>query len=176
MELDHSIWVRSVRNSIVRSLTFFCQWEGSHLGHLGLQGALLTLSHGMKLLEAATVEQEHRRCRSAQAGMLSLDLQDFFSSSVTIPDSRAFLRVMWHFRGLGSLSLGYSCVSNKLLETLALSCRKDRSHAQVVSGMAWALLAQSCAMLGVHVHVEHINADQLGRNPAAGVPVRLLLQ
>lgn len=184
MELDRAAWCRSVRNSLVCSLTFYLHREGSHLGYLSLRGARLNLPQGLEVLEAVAAAQQHIHL-GRRPGITHLNLEDF-SQTLAVFISPAFPQVMNCFQGLCTLTLNYCCVLDELLaalsaagrslggslQTFTIRCHIHEPHIQVVWGDAWSHLAQHCPDLRVQITVERIlDVDKSGRillrDPAA---------
>uniref|UniRef100_A0A674BVC8 F-box protein 39 n=1 Tax=Salmo trutta TaxID=8032 RepID=A0A674BVC8_SALTR len=169
MELDRAAWCRSVRNSLVCSLTFYLHREGSHLGYLSLRGARLNLPQGLEVLEAVAAAQKHIHL-GRQPGITHLNLEDFFSQTLAVFISPAFPQVMNCFQGLCTLTLNYCCVLDELLaplsaagrslggslQTFTIRCHIHEPHIQVVWGDAWSHLAQHCPDIRVQITVERI--------------------
>uniref|UniRef100_A0A4W5PCR8 F-box protein 39 n=1 Tax=Hucho hucho TaxID=62062 RepID=A0A4W5PCR8_9TELE len=190
MELDRSTWCRSVRNSLVRSLTFYLRREGSRLGYLSLRGARLNLPQGLEVLEAVAAAQQHIHL-GRRSGITHLNLEDFFSQPLVVFINPVFPQVMNRFQGLCTLTLNYSCVSDELLaalstacwslggggslQTFTIRCHIHEPHIQVVWGDAWSHLAQHCPDLRVQITVERIlDVNKLGRILLREIPLRLL--
>ncbi|KAL2096099.1 hypothetical protein ACEWY4_008247 [Coilia grayii] len=190
LDLDRSAWCRSVRCSLVRSLTYFLRKEGSYLNYMNLRGARFNLQQGLEILEAASAAQQHIHL-SRRLGLATLNLEDFFGHSLSVYNNPGFAQVMHRFKGLASLTINYSCLSEQLLEALAVACRgPDNSgslrsltvrcsihepHSQVIWGSAWANLAKCCPELRVHMYVERIlSPDSLRRILLREMPVRSL--
>ncbi|KAJ7990264.1 hypothetical protein DPEC_G00298520 [Dallia pectoralis] len=188
MELDRVTWCSSVRSALVCSLAYYLRREGSRLGHLSLRGARFNLAQGLEVLEAVAAAQQHVHL-APRPGITDLDLEDFFSQSLTVFSCLTFPKVMNCFRGLCTLRLNYSCISTELLEALAAGCRSvsgagtlrtfsirchaNEPHFQPVWGDAWFRLVRSCPELQVHVTVERIlNVEVLGRILLREIPLR----
>lgn len=188
MDLDRSAWCRSVRSSLVRSLTFYLRREGSHLNYINLRGARFHLLQGLEVLDAVAASQQHMHFGRRPA-MATLNLEDFFSQSLAIYNSPVFAEVMHRFKGLSSLTINYSCLSQELLETLAVAskvldnrgslrsltvrCHIHEPHGQVIWGNAWSNLAKRCPELRVHMYVERIlSLESLSRILLPEIPVR----
>ncbi|XP_030633992.1 F-box only protein 39-like [Chanos chanos] len=191
MELDRTIWCRSVRNALVRSLTFYLRREGSRLHYLSLRGARFNLAQGLEVLQAVAKAQQHIYMLR-RTGLVILNLEDFFSQPLAVYNSPDFATVMRLFRGLTSITLNYRCLSDELLDALAMSCvdlsgrrgslrsftvhcHSQEPHAQVIWGDAWARLAGRCPELRVHITVEGIlGPDRLSRILLREIPVSSL--
>ncbi|XP_062329443.1 F-box/LRR-repeat protein 8 [Osmerus eperlanus] len=190
MELDRAVWCRSVRNGLVRSLTFYLRREGSRLGHLSLRGARLNLPQGLEVLEAVAAAQQHVHL-GRRPGIISLNLEDFFSQPLAVYGSPGFAHVMNRFRGLSTLILNYSCVSDELLAALSVACQNLRGggslrtlivrchvhepHLQMISGDAWVHLARHCPDLRVQITVERIlSLNNLSQILLKEIPLRSL--
>ncbi|XP_048120645.1 F-box only protein 39-like [Alosa alosa] len=188
MDLDRSAWCRSVRSSLVRSLTFYLRREGSYLNYLNLRGARFYLLQGLEVLEAVAAAQQHVHL-GRRPGLATLNLEDFFSQSLAVYNSPGFAEVMCRFKGLRSLTINYSCMSDQLLEALAVACKGlDNSgslrsltvrchihepHGQVIWGSAWSNLAKRCPDLRVHMSVERIlSLESLNRILLHEIPLR----
>ncbi|KAM6958765.1 F-box only protein 39-like [Aplochiton taeniatus] len=188
MEVDRAAWCRSVRNALVRSLTFYLRREGAALGYLSLRGARLNLCQGLEVLEAVAAGQVHVHL-GRKRGITHLNLEDFYSQPLPIHSSPTFPQVLSRFIGLTTLTLNYSCVSGELLVALATSCRNlsgggslrsftlrchvHEPHSQVIWGEAWAVLAQRCPDLRVYITVERIlGSEQLGQILLREIPLR----
>ncbi|XP_026880299.2 F-box only protein 39 [Electrophorus electricus] len=190
MELDHSAWCRSIRNALVRSMTFYLLRQGSHLSYLSLSGARFNLDQGMHVLEAVAAAQQHVHL-SHRPGLATLDLQDFFAQPFPVYNRPNFASVVHRFQGLCNLTLNYSCMSDDLLKALAsccvgqngagslrsftVHCHVLEPHFQTIRGDAWALLARRCPALKVHMSVEQILAiEWLARILLREVPLHSL--
>lgn len=188
MDLDRTAWCRSVRSSLVRSLTFYLRRDGSYLNYLNFRGARFNLQQGLEVLEAVAAAQQHMHL-GRRPGIAGLNMEDFFSQSLPVYSSPGFAEVMHRFKGLGSLTINYSCLSDQLLEALAVACRGlDNSgslrtltvrchiqepHSQGIWGSSWSNLAKCCPDLHVNMSVERIlSPEGLSRILLNEIPVR----
>ncbi|KAG5284523.1 hypothetical protein AALO_G00027630 [Alosa alosa] len=186
LDLQQDVWTRGTRNAVVHCLTHFLGHMASHLLHLRLRGCRATLPHGLRILETvARAQQQHLACTgSMSGGIVSLDLEGFFSADVPMHSHQAFPRLISRFYRLECLILSYSCVSDELLEALGskvrrsglkllkLKCHYEEPHSQVVCGSAWFSLVRSCPELCVEVDIEGVtNIDRLRRILLPDVPL-----
>ncbi|XP_063061873.1 F-box only protein 39-like [Engraulis encrasicolus] len=192
LDLDRSSWCRSVRCGLLRSLTYYLRKEGSWMNYMNLRGARFNLQQGLEVLEALSTAQRHKHI-GRRLGLATLNLEDYFSQSIPVYNNADFPQIMQRFRGLTTLTMNYSCVSEQLLDALATGCRGlDNSgqpmlrsltirchihepHGQMIWGNAWANLARRCPELRVHMYVERIlNLDSLSRILLREIPIKTL--
>ncbi|XP_067113783.1 F-box only protein 39-like [Osmerus mordax] len=197
LELDRTGWPRAVRGSLVRCLAHFFRRGASQLGSVSLKGARTSLRQGMQLLSALSHSQQHQYLRG-RPGISSLDLDDFFSGPLPVHLHPSLPLALHSLRGLSSLGLSYSCVSDELLQALGqngwghgrrgrgygwarergilqslrLRCHVNEAHSQVVCDSSWEGLVERCPGLEVQLHVEQVvNTDRLGRVLLPQVPL-----
>lgn len=198
LELQKDTWTRGTCSGVAHWLTYFLGHMSSYLLHLSLWGCRMSLPHGLKVMEAVARAQQHLACAARHSsGILSLDLEGFFASSVPVYSHQPFSGLIGHFHWLESLSLSYSCVSDELLEALGSStrpgrqakghgcsgaggnlkrlrmkCHHEEPHSQVVCGLAWSSLVRHCPELSVELDVEGItNTDRLRRILLPEIPL-----
>ncbi|XP_062342225.1 F-box only protein 39-like [Osmerus eperlanus] len=197
LELDRTGWPRAVRGSLVRCLAHFFRRGASQLGSVSLKGARTSLRQGMQLLSALSHSQQHQYLRG-RPGISSLDLDDFFSGPLPVHLHPSLPLALHSLRGLSSLGVSYSCVSDELLQALGqngwghgrrgrgygwgrergilqslrLRCHVNEAHSQVVCDSSWEGLVERCPGLEVQLHVEQVvNTDRLGRVLLPQVPL-----
>ncbi|XP_046876900.1 F-box only protein 39-like [Hypomesus transpacificus] len=197
LELDRTGWPRAVRGSLVRCLAHFFRRGASQLGSVSLKGARASLRQGMELLSALSQSQQHQYLRG-RPGIASLDLDDFFSGPLPVHLHPRLPLALHSLRGLSSLGLSYSCLSDELLQALGqngwgrgrrgrgygwgrergmlrslkLRCHVNEAHSQVVCDSSWEGLVERCPRLEVQLHVEQVvNTDRLGRVLLPQVPL-----
>ncbi|XP_071754214.1 F-box only protein 39-like [Centroberyx gerrardi] len=186
LQLDRRCWTWGLKNSLVHSLTLFLRQGASRLTSVRLRRMRTSLPQGLELLSTLSLSQRHfNPCIS------SLDLEEFFLSSLSVHLNPIMPHILHNLRSLTSLSLSYSCLSDALLlalgskapewrnqwdedtlQTFSLQCLSSEPHGQVVRGSSWASLASSCPDLKVKLKVVHVvNTDRLARILLPEIPL-----
>lgn len=192
LELERDAWMRGPSKALVQSLVRFLRHMASHLVHLSLWGSRAILQDGLKILDTLASTQRHLVCTGAfSSGILTLDLEGFFSVLLEPPSLLSVPCHITHVHRLESLNLSYSCVTDELLHALGprvkgqgrrssgaslkrlrLKCHCREPHSQVVCGSAWASLVQRCPQLCVEIDVEGVTSiDRLQRILLPQVPL-----
>ncbi|KAM5273504.1 F-box only protein 39 [Ctenodactylus gundi] len=177
LELDRLVWRNSIRNSLIKSLTFFLKKMGKHLTYLSLKGARLTVEQGCQVLNSLS----YLRNKSTTS---ELNIEDYFSHYLAVYSSLQFNNTMASFCNLVSLTINYNCISDELLENLAensagtlqtmnIKCHIHDPHTQVVWGMSWTKLVKQARNLNVNFFFERImRYERLVRILLQEIPVR----
>ncbi|KAM6163248.1 F-box only protein 39 [Rhynchocyon petersi] len=177
LELDRLVWRNSIRNSFIKSLSFFLKKVGKHLDYLNLKGARMTVEQGCQVLSALSYLQNK--------SMIShLNIEDFFSHHLAVYSSPQFNRAMAVFCNLESLTLNYNCISEELLDnlcennastlwTINIKCHIHDPHGQFIWGMSWANLTKHATNLKVNFFFERVmKYESLARILLQEIPVR----
>lgn len=192
LELQRDFWMRGPTKALVQSLVRFLRHMAPHLVHLSLWGSRAILQDGLKILEALASTQQHLDCTSDfPSGIVTLDLEGFFSILLQPHDLLSMPCHLTHIHRLESLTLSYSCVTDELLNALGpkvkgpgrrstgmslkrlrLKCHWREPHSQVVCGSEWASLVQRCPQLCTEIDIEGITSiDRLQRILLPEVPL-----
>ncbi|EHB05776.1 F-box only protein 39 [Heterocephalus glaber] len=177
LELDRLVWRNSIKNSLIKSLSFFLKKMGKYLDSLSLKGARLTVEQGCQILNSLSYLQN-------ESATSDLNIEDYFSHRLTVYSSPQFNKTMATFHNLATLTLNYNCISDELLENLAannastlrtmyIKCHIYDPHGQVIWGMSWAKLARQASNLKVNFFFERVmKYERLVRILLQEIPIR----
>ncbi|MEE6468919.1 hypothetical protein FKM82_008420 [Ascaphus truei] len=177
LELEKLVWRNTIRNSFVRSLSFFLKKVGRHLEYLNLKGARMTLEQGCAILESLSYFRNVTHATE-------LNIEDFFSHHISVYSNTLFNRIMSTFQNLQTLNLNYNCISDNLLailrencshslRTINIKCHISDPHGHVVFRMSWTKLAKQAKNLKVNFFFERvIKYNNLASILMSEIPVR----
>ncbi|XP_019366851.1 PREDICTED: F-box only protein 39-like [Gavialis gangeticus] len=177
LELDRLVWKIITRNQFIKNLILFLKRVGSHLDHLSLKGARVTLEEGCELLSSLS----YLKNKSLAS---EVNIENFFERHLAVYRSPLFYETMSKFRNLAILTLNYNCISDELLDTLCehnahslwtlnIKCHIHDPHRQIIWGASWANLGKRAPKLRVNFFFERVmKHDKLARILLAEIPVR----
>ncbi|XP_029468689.1 F-box only protein 39 [Rhinatrema bivittatum] len=177
LELERLIWRTTIRNSFIKSLSFFLKRVSKHLDYLNLKGARLTLEQGCAVLSSLSYLKNVTYTSE-------LNIEDFFSQHLAVYSNPLFTQTLATFQNLHILTLNYNCISDDLLQilcdncsdslgTINIKCHIHDPHGQVVWGMSWSNLARHANNLKVNFFFERVmKFDHLSRILLPEIPVR----